>query len=112
MLLSTFVAFSVLLLTGGFYGRTVCLFTTHYFVLYPTLPTHVPFFFFNHVFYLFDFFFYSFLDRVTESIDPADGGAGFGADGHLGLIAPDIKIRVEGLPGADCCDLYAFKVCL
>ncbi|CAN0369111.1 unnamed protein product, partial [Ectocarpus sp. 12 AP-2014] len=44
-------------------------------------------------------------DRVTESIDPADGGVGLGADGHLGLIAPDIKIRVEGLPGADSCDL-------
>lgn len=64
------------------------------------------------MFFFFAFFFFSFVDRVTESIDPADGGVGLGADGHLGLIAPDIKIRVEGLPGADSCDLYAFKVCL
>lgn len=50
--------------------------------------------------------------RLAESIDPAGSGAGLGSDGHLGLIVPDIKIRVEGLQGADRCgsELYVFKV--
>ncbi|CAM9192953.1 unnamed protein product, partial [Scytosiphon promiscuus] len=50
-------------------------------------------------------------DRLAESIDPAGSGAGLGSDGHLGLVVPDIKIRVEGLQGADRCgsELYVFK---
>lgn len=48
--------------------------------------------------------------RVAESIDPADSGVGLASDGHLGLAVPDIKVRVEGLPGAERCDDYVFKV--
>ena len=48
--------------------------------------------------------------RVAESIDPAGSGAGIGDDGHLGLMLPDLKNRVEGLPGADQCELYVIKV--
>lgn len=48
--------------------------------------------------------------RVAESIDPAGSGVVLAADGHLGLAVPDIKVRVEGLPGAESCDDHVFKV--
>lgn len=48
--------------------------------------------------------------RVAESIDPAGSGVGLTSDGLLGLVIPDIKIRVEGLPGAERCEGYVFKV--
>lgn len=51
-------------------------------------------------------------NRVAESIDPAGSGVGLGSDGHLGLMVPDVKIRVEGLPGSDRCGDYVFKVCI
>lgn len=51
-------------------------------------------------------------NRVAGSVDPAESGAALGSDGHFGLSVPDIKIRIEGLPNADLCEQYVFKVML
>lgn len=50
------------------------------------------------------------INRVAGSVDPAESGGALGSDGHFGLSVPDIKTRVEGLPNADLCEHYVFKV--